>query len=230
MSVRLHLLVEGSTEERFVNRVLAPHLGAAGVFADARKVETGRRPGKIYRGGMLSYEQVAKDLQRWMKEDVRPDAWYSTMLDLYALPDDFPDFAGTSRISDPYRRVEQLEAAFATAIDHRRFIPYLQLHEFEALVLTDPSHLDWFFIEGTDQKAIAQLNALSASYDCPELIDDGVETAPSKRIIAELPAYARLKAAVAPEVVAKIGLGRVRERCPHFGAWLASLEQIPARA
>lgn len=230
MSVRLHLLVEGSTEERFVNRVLAPHLGAVGVFADARKVETGRRPGKIYRGGLLSYEQVAKDLQRWMKEDAGPDAWYSTMLDLYALPDDFPAFAEAERISDPYHRIERLEAAFAAAIDHRRFIPYLQLHEFEALILTDPSHLDWFFVEASEQQAIDRLIALSASYDSPELIDDGAETAPSKRIIAELPAYARLKATVAPEVVAKIGLERVRERCPHFGAWLAALEQIPARS
>ena len=29
----------------------------------------------------------------------------------------------------------------------------------------------------------------SADYDSPELIDDGIRTAPSKRIIREIPAY-----------------------------------------
>jgi hypothetical protein len=226
MSVRLHLLVEGGTEERFVNRVLAPHLGAFGVFADARKVETSRRKHQIHRGGINSYEQVASDLRRWMKEDDRPDAWFTTMLDLYALPDEFPAFADAMRQTDPYRRVTRLEEAFGAALGHRRFIPYIQLHEFEALLLTDATHLDWFFIEAPHQRAIERLVAMSAAYESPELIDDGPETAPSKRITAELPAYAGLKATVAPDVVAKIGLERLRQRCPHFGQWLAALESL----
>jgi|tagenome__1003787_1003787.scaffolds.fasta_scaffold20988296_6 hypothetical protein len=226
MSVRLHLLVEGSTEEGFVNRVLAPHLGALNVFADARKIETSRRRGRIYRGGIHSYEQVAKDLQRWMKEDDRPDAWFTTMLDLYALPDEFPVFTDAGHETDPYRRISRLEAAFGAAIDHRRFIPYIQLHEFEALLLTEPRHLDWFFIEPTHQQAIDRLVAMAETYESPELIDDGPQTAPSKRIIAELPAYAGLKATVAPDVVAKIGLERLRGRCAHFGQWLATLESL----
>jgi len=97
-------------------------------------------------------------------------------------------------------------------------------------VLTDPGDLDWFFIEEAQQKPIGRLRTLSAMYESPELIDDGAETAPSKRIIAELPPYAGLKATVAPDAVARIGLQRIRERCPHFGRWLASLESIPARS
>lgn len=229
MSVRLHVLVEGETEERFVRRLLAPHLGALGVFADARQVETSRRRHRVYRGGVISYEHVLRDLQRWMKEDGGADTWFSTMLDLYALPDEFPGFAEAAHAPDPYQRVELLEAAFEREVGHRRFIPYVQLHEFEALLLADPAYLDWYFIEADEQKAIQRLIALVAAWDSPELIDDGRDTAPSKRIIAELPGYANLKATVGFGVVEKIGLSRLREPCPHFGSWVTRLEALAAR-
>src|SRR4051812_4677774 len=127
MSVRLHVLVEGETEERFVRRVLAPHLGGFDVFVDARQVETSRKRHRVYRGGVLSYHHVLRDLQRWMKEDGGPDTWFSTMLDLYALPDEFPGFTDAARAPDPYQRVARLEAAFETEVGHRRLIPYVQL-------------------------------------------------------------------------------------------------------
>ncbi|HET7232569.1 MAG TPA: DUF4276 family protein [Longimicrobium sp.] len=230
MSVRLHVLVEGETEERFVRRVLAPHLGAFEVFADARQVETSRRRHRVYRGGVISYEHVLRDLQRWMKEDGGGGTWFSTMLDLYALPGDFPGFAEAARAPDPYVRAERLETAFANAVAHRPFVPYVQLHEFEALLLAEPQHLDWYFVEPDEQKAIQRLITLVAGWDSPELIDDGRETAPSKRIIAELPGYANLKATVGTGVVEKIGLPRLRERCPHFGRWVDRLERLGSAA
>ncbi len=39
-SIRLHVTSEGQTEERFVKKILAPHLGAFNVFADVRSVLT----------------------------------------------------------------------------------------------------------------------------------------------------------------------------------------------
>ena len=41
--IRLHVVVEGSTEEGFVRDVLARHLAHHDVFADAHKVTTSRR-------------------------------------------------------------------------------------------------------------------------------------------------------------------------------------------
>ena len=41
--IRLHFIVEGQTEETFVNQVLKPHLGNRYVWADARCVQTSRR-------------------------------------------------------------------------------------------------------------------------------------------------------------------------------------------
>ena len=67
--IRLHFVVEGQTEEAFVNTVLAPELGGCNVFADARRIETGRRHGRLFRGGLVTYQHLARDLTLWMKQD-----------------------------------------------------------------------------------------------------------------------------------------------------------------
>ena len=70
MIVRVNAIVEGQTEETFIKRVLAPHLGSLQVFMTARSVETSRRRATIYRGGVLDYGRVKGDLVRWMSTGV----------------------------------------------------------------------------------------------------------------------------------------------------------------
>jgi hypothetical protein len=222
--IRLHTVVEGQTEEEFVNSVLAVHLGAFDISTDARCVETGRHRARIYRGGLRSYAHVKKDLTLWMKEDRRPDAFFTTMLDLYALPKDFPAFDDARRHSDPYHRVSHLEQAFADDLGHPRFVPYLQLFEFEALILTDPARFAERFAEHVDE--IQALVALCAQFDSPELINDGEETAPSKRIVKVIPAYEGAKVSAGPIIADKIGLPMIRGKCRHFNAWLTKLENL----
>jgi hypothetical protein len=53
------------------------------------------------------------------------------------LPADFPAYDQALSAIDPYMRVEVLESAMAADISDSRFIPYIQLHEFEALVLAE---------------------------------------------------------------------------------------------
>jgi hypothetical protein len=117
-----------------------------------------------------------------------------------------------------------LEEALGKDFDHPRFVPYIQLHEFEALLLADPSKFDWEFIE--HDAAIRRLQALAASVATPELIDDGEHTAPSKRIIAEIPEYAGRKASAGPLIASKIGLPVLRQKCPHFDDWLRRIETL----
>ena len=229
MTPRLHVTAEGQTEERYANRVLVPHLGALGlnqVVVDVRCVKTGRRRGRDYRGGVLEYAKAKIDILDWMKEDDNPDSFFTTMFDLYALPEDFPGYDDAKREVDPYRRVCLLEKSLRDALDHPRFVPYIQLHEFEALVLAAPQHLDWEYLE--HETAIANLVALSGPKN-PEEINDRPEWAPSKRIIAEIPEYEKQKAVVGPVVVEKIGLTVLRQRCRHFADWLGRLEALGAQ-
>ena len=215
--IRLHVVVEGQTEEAFVNAVVVDHLGHFDISTDVRVVETG--PG--HKGGVLRYDRARRDLGRWLKEDQNHDARFTTLFDLYALPATFPDFEKTRHLP-PRDRVRALEAAFGKDVDDRRFVPHLQLHEFEALVLCGLPQLATRFIE--HRKAIEELAVELSAFDSPELVDDGVATAPSKRIIAKVPEYAGAKVSAGPLVAAQVGLTTLREKCPHFHSWISSLE------
>lgn len=224
--VRLHLVVEGQSEEAFVNRLLRDHLAALRVYADARCVETGRdkRSSRIYRGGVLDYGRAKRDLCSWMRQDDHPEVCFTTMFDLFALPTDFPGYEAARCMGDPYLRVAALEQALAEDITHPRFFPYIQLHEFEALLLSDPGTFGLEFVGRED--AIENLRRMSEAYTSPELIDDGQDTAPSKRIIKELPDYAGKKASAGPVIAKAIGLETMKAKCAHFREWLRRLEAL----
>jgi hypothetical protein len=87
--IRLHVIAEGQTEEEFVNSVLAEHLGLFNISTDVHCVTTKRTHIRVYRGGAVSYEKVKKDVNLWLKQDKSQDVRFTTMLDLYALPDEF---------------------------------------------------------------------------------------------------------------------------------------------
>ncbi|HEX5416857.1 MAG TPA: DUF4276 family protein [Chloroflexota bacterium] len=222
--VRVHLVVEGQTEETFVRKVLAPYLGSCRVFVDARSVETSRHHSKVYRGGVLDYGRVRRDLERWMRQDDHGDCHFSTMVDLYHLPEDFPRLEEARKQQNPYDRIKILEDGFRQDIDHPRFIPYIQLHEFEALLLCDPNAFDTEFNE--HRAAIDNLVRMAQEFESPELINDGQETAPSKRIIKEIPDYLGRKVSSGPLIAERISLPALRAKCQHFNEWLHQLEEL----
>lgn len=228
--IRLHFTVEGQTEEQFVNRMLVPHLASFDVFGDARRVLTSEnvKSAKEYRGGFrrtAAYEVVKRDILNWMKEDDHPECRFTTMFDLYALPNSFPGYDETPR--DLYGRIGALEAAFKDDIDaafggFSRFVPYIQLHEFEAFLFVDPLALDREYLE--HDSAIRNLMEVVEKESNPEAIDDGRETAPSKRIKKEIPEYDKNAAGV--NVVEHIGLEGLRQKCRHFHQWMERLENL----
>lgn len=224
MSVRLNFIVEGQTEETFVNLVLTPHLAINSVWCSARCVTTGRKRGVAYRGGLGDYRKVKNDIVLWMKEERGPEAFFTTMFDLYALPVDFPGYQESRRFAAPSERVKVLEDAMIADMRDPRFIPYIQMHEFEALLLTDSRKFDCTFLN--HDKAIDDLARMAGDFSSPELIDDGKETAPSKRIIKEIPEYEARKASAGPLIAEKIGLSALRGKCKHFGAWVDRLESL----
>ena len=224
MDARLNFVVEGQTEETFVNQVMRPHLADRRIWAYVRCVETSRNHGRKYRGGGRSYRLAKNDITCWLKEDQNPDARFTTMFDLYALPRNFPGYEAASQVTDPRQRVGDLESALRDDIDDWRFIPYIQLHEFEALLLADPQKLELQF-PGSDDE-IRRLVEMASHFRSPELIDDGRDTAPSKRIRDTIPEYYGQKASAGPLVAGHIGLTVLRSKCEHFGEWLNRLEGI----
>jgi Domain of unknown function (DUF4276) len=221
--VRLYLFAEGQTEETFANKILMPHLANYDVYLEPLMVCHARRRGRPHRGGVRNYEPMRNDILRFLAQEKAPNVSFTTMIDLYAIPARFPRLREAEGLrNDPFQRVEFLQQAFAEDINDPRFIPYIQLHEFEAILFSDPSGFQYFYSHHEAQ--IAELQAIADGHTSPELIDDGPQTAPSKRIIAQFPDHA--KPLMGPDVAEWIGLDTIRAKCPHVHAWLSRLEGL----
>lgn len=105
-----------------------------------------------------------------------------------------------------------------------RFIPYVQMHEFEALLFTAPEVLGSVSGGSGEGDAVRRLQQVANDFATPEEIDDGEATAPSKRILGVTPGYEK----VAHGVIAasRIGLRAIRAACPNFDRWMRKLEAL----
>lgn len=215
---RALVLVEGPTEEQFVNAVLQPHLWARSstwitpTILNTKVVKSGPN----FKGGVLSYSQVKRDIDKLLQD--QDAAFVTTLLDYYGLPTSFPGLAtrpnGTAR-----QRVDHVQQAFGRSIDHDRFVPFLALHEFEAWLFCDLGERTAWVYQGGDLDALRQVRQSVAS---PEEINEGYTTAPSRRVSAAFPGYQ--KPFHGPLATMEMGVEAIRQQCPHFNEWLTRLE------
>lgn len=215
---RLYVLVEGQTEEAFVRELLVPHYARLDRFLTPIIVSTS--PG--YKGGVVSYAKVKPQILRLCKQD--PDAYVTTLFDLYALPTGFPGKATPTYPANAtgHQKAAYLEALLAQDIGQPNFLANLMVYEYEALLFTQPS----MFAQWTDDaRVVTALNAAVASAGSPEAVNDSPQTAPSKRILAVMPGYQ--KTFHGPLIACDIGLDAMRQECPHFHAWLLAVEALP---
>ncbi|WP_375755394.1 DUF4276 family protein [Corallococcus exercitus] len=218
---RVLILVEGQTEETFVREVLAPYVLSRGLALIPRLVVTKYvKEGGSFKGGVPQYALVQGDLRRLLGDTGA--SCVTSMLDYYGLPKDFPGLS-TRPSGNCYARVEHVERAFAEDIRHPRFLPYLALHEFEAMLFADPSRCSLSFTPDE----IAKLQIIRAGVPSPEEINEHPDTAPSKRVLAVSPGYQ--KTLHGPLAVMDIGLAAIRAACPHFAQWLSKLEALAER-
>ena len=225
--LRLLVHVEGQTEESFVNDLLRDHLIHCGYgVVTARLVGNRRLRGN--RGGIRSWQAVRKDILRHHKEDANAIA--TTMVDYYGLPQDWPGRAEAPSKSSASKRAEHVEAALLVDIvgdmgprfDQRRFVPLVVMHEFEALLFSDPDR----FAQGVGKPDLAEdFRAIRRAFPSPEEIDDSPINAPSKRIESLFPGYEKPLFGVIAAM--EIGLPTIRQQCPHFNNWLNRLEALP---
>jgi hypothetical protein len=215
----LFALVEGVSEETFVRDVLSPHLAGHGVHMTAILVTTNRRLGRAGKGGLTRFARVREDLTRLMAEKPGLRFRFTTMFDLCRLPSDFPGLGDVSTLQ-PRDRALRLQTSLAQELGDNRLIPYLQVHEFEALVLADLEAMRRMF--PGQEKAIATLSATVTEAGGPEGVND--TEPPSRRITQSLPAYSKVLAAT--QLASFSSLPVLRESCPHFDAWVRQLEML----
>ena len=197
---RLAISVEGPTERNFVNEVLADHLHQIRVY-----------PTPISLDGNVRVETLVSEM---VKFSWRFDA-VTSFVDLYG----FRNRQG--------RSAEKLEEHLVQEFDRknlgtRRVFPYVQKHEFEGLLFSDTSAFQ--LIEDVDEGDVAAFSQIRRQFPSPEDIDDGRESAPSKRIMGIVGNYD--KALYGWSIAQEIGLEKIRAECPRFAAWLTRLEEL----
>lgn len=216
---RVLILVEGQTEETFVREILQHHFWARGIHIEPKLATTKRvRSGQNYKGGVLSYGKVRFDLIQLLRDTSA--VIVTTMIDFYGL--EGKDFPGCDTMKGScYDKVKHVEEKFSEDIAHHRFLPYLALHEYEALLFCKPeSIVRGMLLE--DAEITAKLEQIKASYSSPEEIN--LNDPPSDRIEKIIPAY---KKGISGVLIAlDIGLDAMRSACPHFDQWIQRLENL----
>ena len=224
---RLLIHVEGQTEETFVQEILGGHLRSFG-FSSVSARLVGNPRMRHQRGGIRSWNSVSNEIARHLKQDA--GSVEALIVDYYALPDDWPGRSSAHGIVSPDERAAHVEQALISGIscelgdrfDIRRFQPLVMMHEFEALLFSDPSQ---FAVSVGRPNLAAKLIEIRNAFVTPEDINDSVETAPSKRIQGLFPEYEKPLYGVIAAL--EIGLEAMRRECQHFNSWLSQLEAIP---
>ena len=228
---RLLVHVEGETEESFVNEVLARYLYRRGYSIVSARL-MGNAHQRRRRGGIGAWTAVRKDILNHLRED--SESLATTMVDYYGMPKNGPrawpgrETAAGIASSD---KAETIEAALLADVREQmgagfnphRFVPYVMMHEFEALLFSDCRG----FGRGIGRPDLAaSFQRIREGFPNPEAIDDSPDNAPSKRVEALVAGYQKPLQGILAAV--EIGLDAMRADCPHFGNWLDRLERLPS--
>ena len=219
MSQRIHILVEGDTEDIFVRQTLSPHFEGLGIYLNPIIVLTKRNDiVKAERGGYVPFDRLVNQLKRLLGDSSATAV--TTFFDFYGMTRCFPDHLLVNGISG-YQRVTQLEAIMADEVGNHRFIPYLQLHEYETFLFVSPRNTAEVLNSPENELRIARVRQ---EFTSPEEINDDPTTAPSKRIAGIFTAYD--KVFHGPRVALSVGLPTLRRECRHFDEWVTKLERL----
>jgi len=213
---RLIIIVEGDTEKEFVNTILSPYLQLNGVnHVQCFKI-------KHSKGGLSKYEHLKKDIVNCLYET---DVFITTLIDFYALPRDFPKFKESVEITNKSERLSFLEEAIKEEIEcsqNKKFenlLPYIQLHEFEALVFSSLNGIESLY--NSKEADFKELEKVIHRYPNPEDINDHPNTAPSKRLIKSIIGYNKFNDGIM--IIDEIGIEEVLIKCPRFNGWVLKL-------
>lgn len=204
----IYFIAEGATEVQFIESSLRYYFIARGIY-DIRAFDM---------GGSNSFGSYYKDVTTFLKQE--NDIIVTSMIDFFRLPSDFPGYEEAKKLNGNEKQIAAIEVELNHTINHHRFVPYIQLHEFEGLLFTDMKGFNQ--VPGCNDQALAELKGIVETYPNPELINNGPETAPSKRLKRIIPGYD--KPLFGAYIALENGLDSIIKKCPRFSNWLKVLE------
>jgi hypothetical protein len=210
---RLYIIVEGQTEQEFVNSMIAPYLKQYGIETVVPIVIKTSISG---RGGLSKYSHIKKHADNLLGSK-KTDFIVSMFVDYFRIPRNLPNKEKWEHVENHLEQILMMEKCIAEDINDNRFIPYIQMHEFEALLFSSNKGFDYYFTK----KESAQTKKIIDAYNNPEDINTTPEGAPSKRILAIKDNYD--KVLEGNLVALEIGIGDIISKCPRFRAWIEKL-------
>ena len=218
---RVHCIVEGQTEVRVFSMLLAPYIfektGACILFT----------PIKHTGGGIVKFSKIFPELRNHLKDK---NKIVTTFFDYYGIYPKYEfKYYDEAKVQQTNAKVgaKLLEKGMKEYLDEkgvntRLFIPYIQLHEFEALLF---SSQDGFDFQYDNERILDDLQKVSHRYPNPEDINDSPKTAPSKRIISILEKHGEkyVKTSDGEDIATIIGIDTILEQCPRFRNWVETL-------
>lgn len=216
---RIIIICEGPTEVEFCKDVLCPHFIGKEISIQTPLI-------KKSGGGIVKWSILKKQIENHLKQD--QSAIVTTFIDFYGIKDKhfFPSWEASKAIVDKSGKMTYLEEAMkdeiAANLSHR-FLPYIQLHEFEGLLFNEISVFESQIPE-SDFTDKGKLNRILQEFPNPELINDTPDNAPSYRLSRLIKGYNKV---IYGSILAEaIGLARIRNKSPRFNAWIDDLEEI----
>lgn len=212
---RLIIICEGQTEIEFCKDVLFKHFINKGIIIQTPLI-------KKSGGGIVPWSALKKQIELHLREK---EVVVTTFIDYYGIPDNYnyPSWDASKKILDKNLRMDFLENAMKDRINQNRYIPYIQLHEFEGLLFNNIDIFDQNFNPSelnTRQELVNILN----TYPNPELINDSTLSAPSKRLESIISGYSKI--VFGSILTEEIGLSNIRQKSPRFNNWIDILETI----
>lgn len=216
---RIVIICEGETEQEFCNKLLFPYFFTKGLLVDAPLI-------KRSNGGIVGWEAIKRQIVTTLAKE--REACVTLMIDYYGLyaRHAFPGWAESERIADKNERLSYIEYRMSQDVpdDIRfRFIPYIQLHEFEGLLFCN---VDAFaaLIPSNDLIGLDELTQVITDNPNPEMINTGRETSPSHRLQRIIRGYNKILHGYL--LAETIGLPVIRQKCPRFDGWMCKIEQL----
>lgn len=212
----IYIICEGQTEEEFVNSILRPYLIKHQIF-DVRPILMSTSKGN--KGGDVKYDRLKHNVEKLLASE--NNILVTTLIDYFRLKSDFPGYESNKKMQNKIEVVGLLENALKEAIDKPRFIPYIQLHEFEALLFAAKDGFE--FLPDLKQSNLNKLLLAVNEKDNPEELNDGSTTAPSKRLEKLIPGYDKNKPFYGGIIAEVNSIDAILKRCVRFRNWVETL-------
>lgn len=216
MSRMLNILVEGSTEIEFVSNLLYPYLFVNGI-SNIRTITIETSPG--FKGGDVRYKARYKpNIQRILRG--KEEMLVTSLIDYCRLRNDFPNYEESKKLETSEQRVALIEQGCYEDINDKRFLPYIQLHEFEGLLFSAPNGFNELFpdLPKANKKDLIEI---IDQFPNPEMINDRPDFAPSQRLERLIPNYR--KPLYGGLIALENGFPSIIDKCPRFRNWIETL-------